>query len=183
MVSGQTIALPARRDPGAAHGTKRDELREVTVPHPGAIGKGLLENAREDRLQGVQAHLLTHFAAQAVDGGLPWLEAASGGDPRVAPTGRGHVTDQEDPTSAVVKKAAGGPERVLDRPERRVVRRDHDFPLLDRNPSEPVERIRESVLAHSGAHRRSQGWKAYLTPPRVSDLRIGGFARAPRRRF
>src|SRR2546427_3333102 len=67
-----------------------------------------------------------------------------------------------------------GPERVFGRPKRRVVRRDDDFPFLYRNPSEPVERIRESVFAHSGAHRPSQGWEAYLTPPRVSGPRTEG---------
>ena len=144
------------------------------MPHPGAIGKGLLENAREDRLQRVQAHLLTHFATEAVHGGLPFLEAASRSDPRVAPTGRGNMTDQQDATSAVMKEAASGPEWVFGRSERRVVRRDYEFSLLDRNPSEPVERICESVLAHSGAHRPSQGWKAYLTPPRVSGARTEG---------
>src|SRR2546427_115313 len=152
----------------------RDELGEVAVPHTAAVGKGLLENAREDGLQRVQARLLPRFAAQAVDGGLPFLQTATGGDPGVAPTGRSNMMDQEDATPPVMEKSARRPERVFGRPKRRVVRRDDDFPFLDRNPSEPVERIRESVLAHSGAHRPSQGWEAYLTPPRVSGPRTEG---------
>jgi len=155
-------------------GSARDELGEVAVPHTAAIGKGLLENAREDGLQRVQAHLLMHFAAQAVHGGLPFLQTATGGDPGVAPTGRGNMMDQENATPPVVEEPARGPERVFGRPKRRVVRWDDDFPFLDRNPSEPVERIREPVLANSRAHRPSQGWEAYLTPPRVSGPRTEG---------
>src|SRR3989441_6368689 len=153
----------------------RNELGEVAVPHAGAVGKGLLENAREHGFRHVQAHLLTPFAAQAVAGGLPFLQTATGGDPGVAPTGLSNMMDQEDATPPVMKKSARRPERVFGRPKRRVVRRDDDFPFLDRNPSEPVERIRESVLAHSGAHRPSQGWEAYLTPPRVSGPRTEGW--------
>jgi len=84
------------------------------------------------------------------------------------------MADQEDATPPVMEESTRGPERVIGRPKRRVVRRDDDFPFLDRNPSEPVERIRESVLADSRAHRPSQGWEAYLTPPRVSGPRTEG---------
>src|SRR5207245_4894852 len=84
------------------------------------------------------------------------------------------MSNQEDTTSAIVEKAAGGPERVFGRSERGVVRRDDELPLLDRNAAEPLERIRESVLAGPGAHRPSQGWKAYLTPPRVAGPRTEG---------
>src|SRR5216117_2120985 len=80
---------------------------------------------------------------------LPLLETATGGDPGVAPTGRGNMTDQEDATPPVTEESTRGPERILCRPERRVVRWDDEFPFLDRDPSESVERIRESVLAHS----------------------------------
>ena len=152
----------------------RHELGEVPVPHAVAVGEGLLENACEDGFHRVQAHLLTHFAAQALHGGLPFFHTATGGDPGVAPTGRGHMTDQEDATAPVVEEPARGPERGFGRPKRRVVWRDDDFPLLNRNPSEPLERLGESVLAHSGAHRPSQGWEAYLTPPRVSGPRTEG---------
>jgi len=84
------------------------------------------------------------------------------------------MTDQEDATVPVVEESARGPERVFGRPECRVVRRDDELPLLDWNAPDPLERIRESVLADPGAHRRSQGWKAYLTPPRVADPRTEG---------
>src|SRR5437899_11171196 len=84
------------------------------------------------------------------------------------------MTDQEDATPPVTEESTRGPERILCRPERRVVRWDDEFPFVDRDPSESVERIRESVLAHSGTHRRSQAWKAYLTPPLVSGPRTEG---------
>ena len=144
------------------------------MSHPTSIGKGLLENAGEHRLQHVHANLLAHFAAESVHRGLTHLQATAGSDPRVPPARAGDMADQEDATSAVVEKAAGGPERVFGRSERGVVRRDDELPLLDWNAAEPLERIRESVLADPGAHRPSQGWKAYLTPPRVAGPRTEG---------
>jgi hypothetical protein len=144
------------------------------MTHPASIGKRLLENAGEDRRHHIQSYLLAHFADEAVHGGLPLLQATAGSDPRVAPAGAEDVTNQQDATSAVVEEAAGGPERVFGRSERRVVPRDDEFPLLDRNAAEPLERIRESVFADPGGHRRSQGWKAYLTPPRVAGPRTEG---------
>jgi hypothetical protein len=144
------------------------------MAHPTSVGKGLLENAGEDRLQHLQAHLLVHLAAKSVHRGLPLIQATAGCDPCVAPAGAREVTNQEDATSAVVEEAAGGPERVFGGPERGVVRPDDELPLLDRNAAEPLERVRESVLADPGTHRCSQGWKAYLTQPRVAGPRTEG---------
>jgi len=144
------------------------------VSHPASVGKSLLQNAGEDRLQHVHADLLAHFAAESVHRGLPLLQATPGGDPGVAPAGAGDMSNQEDATSAVVEETSGGPERVFGRSERGVVRRDDELPLLNRNAAELLERIRESVLADPGAHRPSQGWKAYLTPPRVAGPRTEG---------
>src|SRR3989442_12451562 len=62
-----------------------DELREVAVTHPAPIGKSLLENASEDRLWHIHAHLLAHLAAEAVHRGLPLRQATAGSDPPVAP--------------------------------------------------------------------------------------------------
>src|SRR5690348_3736258 len=69
-----------------------DELREVAVAHPASVGKRLLENAGEDRLQHLQAHLLVHLAAKSVHRGLPLLQATAGSDPCLAPAGAGYVT-------------------------------------------------------------------------------------------
>jgi hypothetical protein len=150
------------------------ELREVAMAHPNSVGEGLLENAGEDRLQHLQTHLLVHLAAKSIHRGLPLLQATAGSDPCVAPAGAGDVTNQEDATSAIVEEAAGGPERVFGRPEPRVVRRDDELSLHDWNAAEPLEGICESIFADPGAHRWSQGWKAYLTPPRVAGPRTEG---------
>src|SRR5881628_1109327 len=69
VLSEREVRRQALKPPRLSHvgtGTRdagrraRHELGEVTVPHAGAVGEGLLENAREDGLQHLQAHFLTH---------------------------------------------------------------------------------------------------------------------------
>ena len=141
-----------------------DELSEVSVADPRRIRQCLLQDPCQVRLDDLQADLLSHFSAQAVEHGLALLEESAGSHPRVAPPLFWRMPYEENPPAAVMDQTAGRPEGVLLDVHRGMARRELDSSLLDRHASEAFERVGEAVLADAGSHPRVHMGRLFNIP-------------------
>ena len=89
-------------DPNLGGHRTRNELCEVPMPRSEPVLQGLLQDSGQDRIDDLDADLLSDFAPQTVEDCLPFFQAAAGCDPRLAPSGSRWMTNEKDAPLAIV---------------------------------------------------------------------------------
>src|SRR2546425_4243240 len=138
-----------------------DELGEVSMAGPAAVRHRLVDDPCQRGVGQLEAHFLSDLPTEPVIRPLSALEQPARRKPRAAP-GLPPDADEDDGPASIVDQATGSPKRrAASSTECGIVRWSDPGTTDDGNPTKPVEGVPHPILALSGTHRRSKGWKPY----------------------